>query len=361
MAKQNSFETLAVRNQALIEGLKMGQHKKFEPYLRRLDKRINAAVLGAGTILETKKRAKELERKINEIQNDIYADYLSRYSKDLVKIGTQQAAFEAGSYEVLAVSFKSQVPTTAQVITAYMVNPLQVEGYAGNPLLDSYLKDVSNKEIKRVNKAVSDGFSQGLTNQQIATNIRGTKANRFNDGILAISNRSNASMVRTSVQHVSTQARMESMRKNSDVIKGYKIVVTFDDRTTTLCYDIGQQDITYPIGKGPMPPLHVGCRDAIEPVVSSEFDFLDEGATRPAKGADGASVVSTKLGSYDWMLTQPVKFQEAAMGVTRSKLLRDGGITPTEFAKLSTNKRFQTLTLDQMRAKAPSVFERAGL
>jgi hypothetical protein len=353
--------SIAAKNQALLEGVKRGLHKKFAPFLRKIDRKVRDAILTAPDIQTSKKVAQEIEREVRQIQTLIYADYLEELNVDLAAIGVQQAAFEAKSYEAVVVDFKSSIPSKAQVIASYTINPLQVEDYAGNPLLDRVIKDNSAKEIKRISKAVSDGFAQGLTNKQISTNIRGTKANRFNDGALAKSNNANASIVRTAVQHVSTQARMATMKSNDDLIKGYKIIVTFDSRTTTLCFDIGQQDITYPLGKGPIPPLHWGCRDAISPALSEKFDFLNKGATRASKGAEGGKSVSVKLGSYDWMLTQPKSFQEASMGVKRSKLLRDGGLTPTEYANLSTNSRFRTLTIKEMHEKEPSIFERAGV
>ncbi|MDB4352977.1 hypothetical protein OAA60_06065 [Porticoccaceae bacterium] len=359
--ESDTLKSIDAKNQILLEGVKLGQHKKFAPYLKRIDKEVRIAILGAGDIILTKKERDLLVKSVNGIQATIYAEYLDGYTDELATLGFNQASFEAESYESVVKNYNAAVPKKAQVITAYMVEPLQVENYAGKPLLASYMKSMTQKEIDRVNKAVTDGYSQGLTNQQIVTNIRGTKTNRFTDGILNKSNNANASMVRTSIQHVSTQARVVTMKQNDDLIKGYKLVVTFDDRTTTLCYDLGQQDETYEVGKGPMPPLHVGCRDTITPVLSEKYDFLKKGATRASKGASGGKQVSAKLGSYDWMLTQPKSFQEASMGVTRSKLLRDGGLTPTEYAKLSTNSRFQTLTIEQMREKNPSVFESAGL
>ena len=362
MAKtSNELIAIAAKNQALLEGVKLGLHAKFEPFLKKIDKQVRAAILTAPDIQASKKVAKALEREVNAIQQSIYIDYLAELNADLAELGMQQATFEAESYEQVVVKFQSKIPSQAQVISAYTINPLQVEDYAGNPLLANVIKDNSAKEIKRINKAISDGFGQGLTNKQISTNIRGTKANRFNDGQLASVNRANASIVRTAVQHVSTQARLATAKQNKDLVKGYKIVVTFDSRTTTLCYDIGQQNVTYELDKGPMPPLHWGCRDTITMVLSSKFDFLDRGATRASKGAEGGKQVSAKLGSYDWMLQQPKSFQEASMGVTRSKLLRDGGLTPTEYAKLSTNSRFETLTLAEMKKAQPAVFERAGL
>ena len=362
MAKtSNELISIAAKNQALLEGVKLGLHAKFEPFLKKIDKQVRAAILTAPDIQTSKKVATELEREVNAIQRAIYLDYLTELNEDLALLGVQQAGFEAASYEKVVVNFESKIPSRQQVISAYTIAPLQVEDYAGNPLLANVIKDNSAKEIKRINKAISDGFGQGLTNQQISTNIRGTKANRFNDGQLASVNRANASIVRTAVQHVSTQARLSTAKQNKDLVKGYEIVVTFDNRTTTLCYDIGQQNETYELDKGPMPPLHWGCRDTITMVLSEKFDFLDKGATRASKGAEGGQQISTKLGSYDWMLEQPKGFQEASMGVTRSRLLRDGGITPTEYAKLSTNSRFETLTIEEMKRKAPTVFETAGI
>jgi hypothetical protein len=362
MAKESeTLKAIDAKNQMLLEGLKLGEHKQFAKFLKMIDKETRLAILGEGDILTTKKQRDALIKSVNGIQVNIYAQYLKEYELDLQDIGFDQGKFEAESYDKIVKDYEAAVPKKASIITAYSVEPLQVENYAGKPLLSSYIKDMTGKEIARVNKAVSDGYSQGLTNQQIVTNIRGTKANRFNDGILKKVNNANASMVRTSIQHVSTQARVATMKQNSDLVKGYKIVVTFDDRTTTLCYDLGQQDETYQVGRGPMPPLHIGCRDTIVSVFSEAFDFLDAGATRASVGATGGKQVSAKLGSYDWMLQQPVKFQEASMGVTRSRLLRDGGLTPTGYAKLSTDRRFNTLTIDEMRKKNPTVFENAGL
>lgn len=223
------------------------------------------------------------------------------------------------------------------------------------------MRDWSRKESARVTSAIQQGFYQGQTNAEIARSIRGTKALNYRDGILDISNRGAQSLIRTTVQHAAMQARQATMKANSDLIKGYKIKVTFDGRTTTLCQNIGQLDETYNIGDGPVPPLHWGCRDVITSVLSEEFDFLDEGATRASKGSEGGKQVGASLGYYDWLKTQPVSFQNAAIGNTRATLLRNGGLTSTEFARLSLGKNFKALTLDEMRRLEPAVFERAGL
>ena len=64
---------------------------------------------------------------------------------------------------------------------------------------------------------------------------------------------------------------------------------------------------------------------------------------------------------YEWLKTQPTQFQNTALGPTRAKLFKDGGISADEFARLNLGRDFEPLTLDEMRAKMPEVFERANL
>jgi len=115
------------------------------------------------------------------------------------------------------------------------------------------------------------------------------------------------------------------------------------------------------IGEGPLPPQHPNERSTISAVLNERFDFLDEGAKRAAKGADGGMQVDAKQTYYGFLKTQPKAFQDAAIGPARSKLLRNGGLSSEEFARLSLNKNFQPLTLKEMERLEPAAFERAGL
>ena len=353
---------ISVRNQGLLEAVKNGLNAKFRKRLVTLQKRVNDAILTSPDVQTSKKIAKEIERAVNAIQVQIYAEYLEQFNKDLAEVGLSQSAIEATSYAKVVIDYKPVAPTLEQVVTAYTSTPLQVEDSSRSQIFKKALNEYSKIEIQRVNNAVSGGYLQGRTNAQIARAIKGTKALNYKDGILSHADNSNRTMVRTMVQHVATQSRMETMKRNSDLVKGYRIVVTFDSKTTTLCMDVGQKNETFEIGKGLMPPLHWGCRDTITPVLDSSFDFLKQGATRASKGAEGGKQVDAKLGSYDWMLKQPRKWvEETRLGKTRTALLFDGGMTPTEFARLSTNSNNVTLTIEQMKIKAPLVFETAGL
>ena len=149
------------------------------------------------------------------------------------------------------------------------------------------------------------------------------------------------------------------MKENSDLITGYQWVSTLDSKTSDQCTAL--DGMQFKVGEGPLPPIHPNCRSTTTPTLSSKFDFLDKGTTRSSKGDSGGKQVSTKETYFSWLKKQPVNFQADAIGPTRAKLLRNGGLTSDEFARLSLNRNFQPLTLAEMQKKAPNVFEMANV
>jgi len=106
----------------------------------------------------------------------------------------------------------------------------------------------------------------------------------------------------------------------------------------------------YEFGKGPLPPAHPGCRSSIAPVVSSEFDFLDAGAKRAARGADGGMQIDANTSYYDFLRQQPAWFQDQALGPVRGAIFRNAGMTPEEFRVASVDGFGRPLTLKEMAA-----------
>ncbi len=90
-------------------------------------------------------------------------------------------------------------------------------------------------------------------------------------------------------------------------------------------------------------------------------ELFSKGATRAAKGAEGRGQVDASLSYYDWLQSQPDSFQDAALGKTRAKLFRDGGLSPERFADLQLGRNFKPLSLAQMRELEPLAFVRAGI
>ncbi|ANT42298.1 head morphogenesis protein [Salmonella phage BPS11T2] len=90
------------------------------------------------------------------------------------------------------------------------------------------------------------------------------------------------------------------------------------------------------------------CRSTTAPVISSEFDFLDKGAKRAARGAEGGQQVSADTTYYEFLKQQPAWFQDEALGPVRGKIFRNSGITPEEFRVISVDGFGRPLTLKEM-------------
>lgn len=355
----DELKAFSVRNQVLLERLKAGEHRYFQRYLKRIERSLSQRIRDEGERITTKKQLNKVISDTQIIQKEIYDEYIQQLSGNLGDIALSQAKFEAKSYQRVAIKYELIIPDQQQVISAFMVNPIQVKNYAGDTLLKPFLKDFTAREASRVKGAVRQGFALGQNNSEIIQKIRGTKNNKFLDGILAISDRNARAIIRTAVQHSATQARLSTMAANDELIKGYQWVSTLDSRTTTQCQSLDGME--FKTGEGPLPPIHIGCRSAITPVLSEQFNFLDAGSKRASKGGSGGQQVSSKETYYLWLKKQPSAFQDEAIGPSRAKLLRRGGISADEFARLSLDKNFEPLTLAEMERKAPAVFEQAGI
>ena len=112
----------------------------------------------------------------------------------------------------------------------------------------------------------------------------------------------------------------------------------------------------YRVGEGRRPPFHVNCRSTFILVIDPKY--AGKGNTDKRASYEG---VTENKSYYDWLQTQSKAFQDDVLGKTRATLLRDGGLNAEQFAKLNLNNNFKPMTLDEMRAKEPLAFERAGV
>lgn len=354
MAAAEDLLNTAVRHQVYLERLKSGQVGQFEAYLKRIDKSIRDRLTKAD--LTGYQRAR-LEKLLGQVDKDlaaIYGEFQKQLDLDLSDLAEYEAGFEHRALTSLGrevgISGSFTLPAAAQVVAAVKIRPLSVKGPDGGKLLDAFIGDWTRSERTRVIGAIRQGYFEGQTTQEVIRAIRGTRANRFNDGILAITNRNSEAVVRTSMQHVANGARMETWAANDELIDGYRWVSTLDGRTSVQCRSLDGQ--TFKLNKGPVPPIHVRCRSTTIP----EIKGVELGDTTRAS-KDGP--VSASDSYYDWLKNQPAAFQDDVIGPVRGKLLRDGGLSSKRFAELQLGKNFRPMTLEDMRKAEPLAFERA--
>ena len=257
-----------VRHQVLLERLKTGEVAKFAPFLKEMDQVIRDR-LSRGELTEfSRDRLERLLEAVDGLLLDILDRYKDELKADLVDIAQYEATFEASALRQVSGSlFEAVVPAISQIRSAVLNNPLSVRGADGGKLLDPFIQDWASNERARVVNAIRQGFFEGQTNSQIVKAIRGTRALQYKDGILAITDRNASTIVRTAVQHVATQARMETLKENSDVVVGVKWVSTLDQRTSNQCKSL--DGTVFPLDSGPRPPLHPNCRSSVIALTTS--------------------------------------------------------------------------------------------
>lgn len=348
------MEDEVLRHQVFLERLKAGMTKDLVKSLKQVDREI-AKVLR--TIEEpnlselSRQQLEAILAQLRKVQIQLLSAAIKSHLKQLKSLAGYEAQFEGKVLKRALRRIRVQVPKARLAYREALKRPLASTG----ELLETFLKDWTRKEIAVVQNTVRKGYANGWTNKQLERAIRGTKKSRYTDGVLGRAEKNANIIVRTSVQHVSSSARALTLAQNADIVQKYKIVATLDDRTSAICRSLDGQ--VFELGKGPMTPLHPGCRSTIVAVLSDEFDFLKEGATR----SSAQGYVERDLTYYEWLKRQPASFQDKVLGPTRGKLFRDGGLTVEEFRRLNLGRNFEPLTLEQMRELEPEAFKKAGL
>lgn len=307
------------------------------PFIQQMRDEVRAQVLQFGDDSRTRQNLEKMLRDLDNILSGISDDWESKLTEDLQELAGYEADWTVKTLSD-NVSAEFVTPSPEQVWSAVKFNPLALDNKPVEVM--NLISGWSGVEINRLVMGVKSGFVQGKTTRQIVKEVVGS------GGLADVSQRNAATVVRTALNHVSTTAREQVYAKNSDIVEKYEWVSTLDSRTSTICRSRDGQK--WEIGKGPLPPAHPNCRSATAPVISSDFDFLDAGAKRAARGAEGGTQVDASTTYYDFLKQQPAWFQDEALGPTRGKIFRNSGISAEEFRTISVDGFGNPLTLKQM-------------
>jgi len=352
---------IATRHQVFLERLKTHHADDFAEVFDKLNVATRETIAAFKVTAVNEVSKTELNAALSALRKtnlEFLAKASEKFFKDLEALTAYEIGFEARSFQSIRASVRLKVPEAADAYADALARPLSVNG----ELLKPFVEKWAEGEADRVSATIRKGWGDGWTIDQLTSAINGTKKLNYADGILgvpgstaAVARRNARAVVRTSIQHVASAARMATWEKNADIILGYIFVATLDTRTTQTCRSLDGK--FFELGTGPVPPLHIGCRSTIVAKMDPSLDFLDEGATRSSENGP----VSADLSYYDWLKTQPAAFQDEAIGKTRGKLFRDGGLSTDEFAALNLGRNFHPLTLAEMKKLEPVAFERAGI
>lgn len=355
---RHALSTIATRHQVFLERLKTQQAVDFASVLPKLSDAIiqTVAALEVGTLdALTRRELRELLTGLEEKQRELIKKATDRLLENMRELSGYETEFEHRMLQAAMGSGGLKVNLALPSLTTSWNN------VTGNPLsavgnlLEPFIGGWGERQVAGVNQAVMRAWGEGRTISQLMRDIRGTKSLGYKDGLVDASRRQAEAVARTATQHVSQQSRETVWNANKDLVEGYIFVATLDGKTTQQCRSLDGREFL--LGKGPVPPVHVNCRSTTIPKLPKEFDFLDKGATRSSK--DG--YVPAGQSYYDWLKGQPASFQKETLGEARAKLFREGGLSADKFAALNLGRNFQPLSLAEMRAKEPQLFEELGI
>lgn len=354
MATSEELINIEVRHQVLLERLKSGYYDPFNDTLKRIDKATREALmlLNVEKISELSKRDLNiLVAQLRTVSLDLLGNQVEDFVDDLKKVASEEAAFEVKAIESVVDDVKIKKPARG---AAYIyANNLPIRATGSLPA--QFLAGLTINEADALAKTIRTGWVDGATITDMVKRVRGTPSLRLTDGFTAQSRRRVQAQVRTITQHFSAVSREKVWKNNPKIVEGYEWVATLDSRTSSQCRSLDGQK--FKVGEGPRPPIHFSCRSTTVPILDDSLDFLDEGATR----ASVKGPVSAEETYYSWLKKQKPAFQDVAIGPTRAKLLRKGGLTADKFAALNVDKNFKPLSLDEMKKKSPLAFEKADL
>lgn len=333
-----SLLTAFISHQIWLQRNASHEVNELEPFIQQMRDEVKKKVLAFGDESRTRARLEKMLKDMEDILYGTSGKWEGRLIADLRAIAEYEATWTTNTLESF-VDVNFTTPAPDQVWSAIKFNPLQLEGKPVD--FQDMLSSWQDTEINRLVTGVKSGFVQGMTTRDIVRQVVGP------GGLADVSNRNAATVVRTAMNHVSTEAKNLTYQKNDDIVEGYELVVTLDKRTSSICRNLPHGKV-YEIGKGPLPPLHPNCRTTTAPVISKDFDFLDVGAKRAARGADGGTQVDANTSYYEFLRMQPAWFQDEALGPVRGSIFRNSGMTAEEFRAASVDGFGRPLTLREM-------------
>ena len=332
-----------------LERLKSHLSAEFGKTVKAIDKYLQKAVLNREVSELSQKEIKQIITNADGEIKDLLGLYVISLKDNWRSLFTHRYQLqEADLYD----AYRRRLNTPKSLLKyadKVMSKPLMLSQSTGISL-DEVLAKFEVEEAARITRAIRLAHHEGLPNSKLIQMIRGSKAKRYQDGILNISTRHAKSIANTGTALIASEAKQQFISDNEDLIKGIKVLATLDMRTSTLCRNL--DGVFMPLNKARYPPYHFNCR--------TSFEIVYDGYQAPKQRASMDGVVENQS-YYEWLKSQPNNYQDEVLGKKRAKLFRDGGLSIERFKELQLDKNFTPLTLEEMKAREPKAFKKAGI
>jgi SPP1 gp7 family putative phage head morphogenesis protein len=288
---------------------------------------------------------------VRALNSQAYAELEAELNNELRELVTYEADYQQKLLSV-TVPIQPVILAPEVVYSAALARPFQ------GRLLKEWIKGLEDNKAALIRDAVRVGYIEGQTTSEIIKRIRGTRALKYEDGLLKITRTNAESVVLTAVAHTSDFTQQTFYKANTDIIKGVRYTATLDLRTTTLC--ASRDGIVFGLDENkPAIPAHWRCRSRYVAVTKSFKELgidLPELNIRTTRASLDGQVPATT--TYEaWLRKQSVERQNDVLGVAKAALFRKGDLPLTRFV----SKQGHEYTLDELRIRDAEAFKKAGL
>lgn len=341
MAVNDDLADSAVRRAAVLERRINGIWAELLPILRRVERdlieKIEDGVGPRGGTFRSQ-RAQRLLIEVRKIIEGGAAEFEKRLVEKGLEAGKVEEVATLRSLETLVPVRVEWVAPAAEALAAIAVTQPFTEDGA---ILKSFVKGWSESLIEKVQGQIRMGLVEGEGVETIRRRIEADVL-EGGTGTLRRARQKARAIVRTYANHVTSVAREEVYKANSDVIEAEVWTATLDDRTCPSCGALDGRE--FPIGKGPRTPLHAACRCLRRPKIKGRDALIRAGLLSEGSRASIDGPVPANMTFPEWLKRQPAKVQKDVLGKTRADLFREG----TKFDKFVSDEN-EVLTLDELR------------
>lgn len=331
---------MAISHQHFVERYKSTETKKIIDYLKKSERAIKNKILSYGDgWVATKKKQQQLLTDIKKIQQ-VYNDKIKRDLENDLKL------FSTSESKTLNNQLKNAIPDEiSSVYSGLSVSPEKIYAIIkpiplmlenGTTLtIDEFIETFNTVNIQKIVQVINQGIILNETPKKITDRLNKT-------GLYNGRQKNASTLVRTLLNGVQSNTRMELYRENDDIIDGYQWVSTLDKKTSGICIERDGRVWIYDEKKrekydnllpnAVYPPAHYGCRSVTVPVLKSFRDLgynVDDLQAGTRASMDG--YVSESTNYSDWIAKQPYSVQVDVLGKTRADLLQSGVANVTDF------------------------------
>lgn len=322
-------------------------------------------------------KLKTLADRVSMIRRSAFELATTEVVAQLDQLAADESESLKATYESpLPVDVNFAIPSILTLALAIRARPFQ------GLTVTQWLERASKEDDRKVRAALNAGATAGEAADKVARRVVGSTRVAGVDGATHAAGRDLATIVRTAVQHTTSETRKEFNIVNKTVMLETEIfAAVLDGHTTALCRSLDGN--RYKPGEGPYPPLHMGCRSLryavldgkaikrfpLKPKVDEQWRkifkhkfagdtsetgyalWVQQRVERMTGAAPEPEVYSA------WFAKQTASIQNSILGATKARLYRAGDMKLDKFVDY-TGREY---SLKELSERMPDVFKRAGL